>query len=208
VPAAPYEQAGKVITLGTSLHVSGNVVAFNGPVATAQVQAVVSSPSVTYNAFQDMLDSTINSTASPAASSLRAAFIPRASAGEVNSHGDFDLWTDPGVFDLSVRPNLDTGFPWLVVPNYTITSASAGLGNLVMPLPVSYRGTVTVPGAEEDTPVSSALIRAYIYLKGNQYTAGPDDAVSLLQIAETRAGVNGVFNLLIPAELNDLAPVP
>jgi hypothetical protein len=197
VPSAPEEQSGKVIALGSAFHVTGNVVATNGPVATAQVQAVASPQSIQYDPLQNTLDSSITA-------KVRAAFIPRASAGGVSSTGDFELKTDPGTFDISVRPNADTGFPWLVMPNVPVTSVTAGLGHLDMPLPVSYRGTVTTPGAEGPQPVPSASVRAYIYLKGTEYTTDIENADSVLQVAETRASTDGTFNVLIPAELNHL----
>jgi len=197
VPATPDEQAGKVITLGSAFHITGQVLASNGPVATAQVQAVASPQSIQYDALQNIVDSST-------ASILRAAFIPRASAGRVSSSGVFELRTDPGTFDITVRPNTDTGYPWLVMPNITVTSLTAGLGRLNMPLPVSYRGTVTVPGTDGPNPVPSALVRAYIYLKSADYTADTDHADSVLQIAETTADTKGAFDILIPAELNHL----
>lgn len=201
IPSAPFEQAGKVIALGSAFHITGQVLASNGPVATAQVQAVASPQSIQYDALQYTLDNSTNS-------QLRAAFIPRASAGAVSSKGDFNLWTDPGTFDITVRPNSDTGYPWLVMPNVPVTSITAGLGTLSMPLPVSYRGTVTVPGADGSKPVPSAVVRAYIYLKGDDYTPDATNADSVLQIAETTAATNGAFSLLIPAELNRHPELP
>jgi hypothetical protein len=165
------------------------------------VQAVASPQSIRYDALQDTLDSATTT-------KLRAAFIPRASAGGVGGNGEFALKADPGTFDITVRPNTDTGFPWLVMPNFPVTSISAGLGRLGTPLPVSYRGTVTVPGADGPTPVPSAVVRAYIYLKGSDYTADSENADSVLQIAETRAGTDGAFNLLVPAELNHPPSLP
>ena len=197
VPSAPEEQAGRVIALGSAFHITGSVIATNGAVAEAQVQAVASPGSIQYDALQNVLDSATETT-------LRAAFIPRASAGGVESNGAFELNTDPGTFDITVRPNADTGFPWLVMPNVQVTSLSAGFGRLNMPLPVSYRGTVTTPGTDGPTPIASAVIRAYVYLKGGQYTADTAAADSVLQVAETRAGSDGTFNVLIPAELNQL----
>jgi hypothetical protein len=199
VPNAPAEQAGRVIALSSAFHITGQVLASNGPVVAAQVQAVASPQSIQYNPLQNALDSST-------AAQLRAAFVPRASAGGVGGNGDFDLRTDPGTFDISVRPNADTGFPWLVMPNVEVTSVTSGLGRLDMPLPVSYRGTVTMAGTEVPTSVPSALVRAYIYLDGSEYTADIEKADSVLQIAETRAATDGSFNVLIPATLNHLVP--
>jgi len=195
VPSAPAEQAGKVIELSPALLVTGQVFASTGPVATAQVQADASPLSIQYNALEDTLGGSM-------ASPPRAAFIPRATVGGVSKRGDFALRTDPGTFDITVRPNTDTGFAWLVRPNFLVSNLSAGLGIINMPLPVAYAGTVTVQGAEGPKRIPSSLIRAYIYLKDNEYTTDDRHADSVLQVAETQADSDGAFEILIPAELN------
>jgi len=192
VPKTPEEQAGKVIELGDALPVTGEAydATDHSPVATAQVQAVASPLSIRASALQQSLTG--------------APMVPRSSAGEVGDRGEFSLKTDPGTFDISVRPDPNTGFAWLVLPNVAVTSSSSGvsLGRINMPLPFSYGGTVT----ESDTgrAVPGALIRAFIYLKGGAYTDDVSVADSVLQVAETRAGKEGLFDLLIPAELNRL----
>ena len=84
------------------------------------------------------------------------------------------------------------------------TSNGAGLDQVNLPLPVVYRGELTVPGATAGSlsKIPGALISAYIYMKGGAYTADPTQADSVLQIAETRSDENGVFEVLIPAALN------
>ena len=209
VPSAPSEQAGKVIALGRALAISGAVVdASDSPVASAQVQAVASPLSIQSDILQQF---------------LAGSYVPRASPGEgggfeltVNGarypfetrvswpRGDFNVLTDPGTFDFSVRPDPDTGFAWLVMPNLLVSSTSngVGLGRIGMPLPFPYGGTVTVDGAEGPKLIPGALIRAYIYLRQGQYTTDVVNADSVLQVAETRANDRGVFEILIPAELN------
>jgi len=190
VPSAPSEQAGKVIALGRALAISGAVVdASDSPVASAQVQAVASPLSIQSDILQQF---------------LAGSYVPRASAGGVSSKGDFNVLTDPGTFDFSVRPDPDTGFAWLVMPNLLVSSTSngVGLGRIGMPLPFPYGGTVTVDGAEGPKLIPGALIRAYIYLRQGQYTTDVVNADSVLQVAETRANDRGVFEILIPAELN------
>ena len=200
VPSSPLEQAGKVIDLSSSLGITGSVGDVAGkPVATAQVQAVASPQSIRYDALQETLGGT--------AAVPHPAFVPRATAGEVGSNGAFGLKVDPGTFDISVRPNDDTGFAWLVAPNVLVSSLGSGahFPALTLPLPVSYSGTVTVGGADgASTPIPSALIRAYIYLKDGDYIADSADANSVVQVAETRADKLGAFEILIPAELNHL----
>ena len=190
IASTPEEQAGKVIALDLALSITGQVFdASDRPVATAQVQAVASPLSVQADVLQQAL------TGSP--------FVPRSSVGAVNSNGDFALKTDPGFFDISVRTDEGTGFAWLVMPNveFAASSFGVGLGRIRMPLPVPYRGTVTAGGVGGPT-VPNALIRAYLYLKANEYTALASEADSVVQVAETRADKNGDFELLIPAQLN------
>ncbi len=90
------------------------------------------------------------------------------------------------------------------MPNLPVRFENNGvsLGSISMPLPFPYRGTVTVAGAEGAKVVPGALVRAYIYLKGDQYTTDTVNADSVLQVAETRADKFGVFDVLIPAQLN------
>jgi hypothetical protein len=190
VPSTPSEQAGKVIALGRALPIFGQLVdASDSPVGSAQVQAVASPLSIQSDILQQF---------------LAGSFVPRAAAGGVTSTGAFSFMTDPGTFDFSVRPDPDTGFAWLVMPNLRISSTSNGvsLGHLGMPLPYPYHGTVTVDGAEGPKLIPGALVRAYIYLKDGQYTTDTVNPDSVLQVAETRADDSGGFEILIPAELN------
>jgi hypothetical protein len=191
VPSTPDEQAGRVIQLREALMVSGQVLDASGdPVVSAQVQAVASPLSVQTDALQRSLTG--------------APFVPRASAGDVSSGGEFSLKTDPGTFDISVRPNANTGFAWLVMPNVPVTFLKNGVGlkSITMPLPVSYRGTVTQ--SVDGPAVPGALVRAYVYLKAGEYTPEASGADSVVQVAETRADKFGAFDVLIPAELNRL----
>ena len=190
VASTPAEQAGKVIELGSALPITGQVFDASGaPVAVAQVQAVPSPRSIQSDTLQEFLGGT--------------PFVPRASPGVSSERGEFAFKADPGTFDITVRPNSDTGFAWLVLPNLAVTANSGvGLGRIGMPLPFSYRSTVTVPGEEGPRLVPGALVRAYIYLKAGEYTDDAVGADSVLQVGETRADGDGEFELLIPATLN------
>jgi hypothetical protein len=190
VPSMPLEQAGKVIALNNAVPVSGRVVGASGaPVANAQVQAVASPLSIQSDVLQEAL--------------LGPPFVPRASAAAASGDGNFSLNTDPGTFDITVRPNANTGFAWLVMPGVALSGVGRGLKQISMPLPIAYRGTVNTPRAEGADVVPGALIRAYMYLQGgDQYTPDVSKADSVLQVAETRADEEGVFEILIPAELN------
>ena len=188
VASSPSVQAGKLVTLGHPLRISGSVKdASNVGVATALVQAIASPASIQSDVLHQALGET--------------SFVPRASTGSVDKNGAFALLADSGTFDVSVRPLASTGFGWLVCPNVSV-GANAG-PNLVqtIPLPVVYSGTVTTSGDDKST-VPNGLIRAYIYLSRGQYVTDPSKADSVLQVAETRADRTGAFDILIPAQVN------
>ncbi len=196
VPSSPPKQAGKVIELSQALPITGLALDSGGsPVATALVEAVASTASLQRDVLHEALGELMS--------------VPRASTGTVLDSGAFNLLADSGTFDVSVRPQSGTGFAWSVVPAVPVgttpeTSAGVNLASLSSPLPVQYGGTVTVPGATAASTVGvpGALIRAYVYLVGGKYTADPDKADSVVQIAETRANDVGKFTLFIPASLN------
>jgi hypothetical protein len=196
---SPSTQAGKLIELNPTLAING--AAFDAGRTTslsgAQVLAIVSPASIVTDVLHVALGETV--------------YVPRASNASVRSDGSFALSADSGTFDFSVRPQASTGFSWLVIPSLGVgttpaTSNGPALGDLLSPLPVSYTGTVTVPGVMPGSlsPVPGALIRTYLYMSGGAYTADSTQADSVLQIAETRSDEFGAFELLIPAALNKL----
>ena len=191
VASAPGVQAGKVVELSSAIGSNGQVLDPSGRApAAALVQAVPSPASIQSDLLRDALG--------------EVAFVPRASTGTVDGNGYFAFNSDPGTFDIAVQPSPGTGFGWAVLPGADITTASAGLNldALTIPFPLSYSGTVTVPGSESRRPVPGALIRTYIYLRGREYTADPSLADSVVQIGEARANETGEFRVLIPAALN------
>jgi hypothetical protein len=192
---SPDVQAGKLIELGSTLEIDGDALDASGAALTgAQVQAVASPASIVTDVLHVSLGETVS--------------VPRAMNGSVHGDGSFALYADSGIYDFSVRPQASTGFSWLVIPSLAVgstpaTSASAELGDLLSPLPVSYVGKVTSgdpAGATQTVP--GALVRAFIYMHAGAYTADSTQADSVLQIAETRSDDEGTFELLIPATLN------
>ena len=191
VASSPSVQAGKVVELSSAIGSNGQVLDPSGRApAAALVQAVPSPASIHSDVLRDPLG--------------EAAFVPRASTGTVDGNGYFAFNSDPGTFDIAVRPSPGTGFGWSVLPGAAITTISAGLNlaTFTIPFPVSYGGTVTVPGSESRRVVPGALIRTYVYLRGREYTADASLADSVVQIGETRADDMGGFEILIPAGLN------
>jgi hypothetical protein len=126
-----------------------------------------------------------------------ANFVPRAKPALVDQSGRFVIQVDPGRFDISVRPPEASGFAWFVRPSFEVMPDAAvqDLGRLVQPTPSVVTGTATVSGMV----VPSALIRAYAYLDASfASTRDRSEAVSVIQVAETRCDEKGAFTLLVP----------
>jgi hypothetical protein len=198
IAAEPVLQAGKLVELTPVRHLTG--AAFEPGTGEPAVGSIVTAIASPRSVQVDLLTQA-------ALGSL--AFAPSAQNATVDSQGRFDVQADPGVFDISVRPPEASGFPWYVASNVVVPPAPPGnaaldLGSPILPLPVPYRGQVSVPLAENMTrPVAEALLRAYVYLdEDGKYTGDPTRAVSVVQVGETRADELGNFELLIPAYLN------
>jgi hypothetical protein len=155
------------------------------------------------------------------------AFVPRA-ASAIANHGRFTMTeVDCGgctpesgaLFDLTVRPPDGSRLPWLVKPAVTV-GAPVDFPELDVPLPILHRGKIEVPQgpSEPAVPVPGALIRAYI-LRDNLggYISDPTGLPtcsagasasstrcirSVLQVAETRAGDDATFELVLPASID------
>jgi hypothetical protein len=181
-------QAGKSIELTASAVIGGSVFdpGGRGPISGAQVQAVptpVAQPLALY-------DRTLGP----------VSFVPRVSTTSLDGNGGFSVLADPGIFDVSVRPERDTRFAWLVRPNVSVAQPRKDLGHMQLPLPVRYHGAVTTPAAGR---VPGALIRAYIYMDETPaYTGDPTLARSVLQIGETTSDDQGDFDLYLPSQIN------
>lgn len=198
-------EAGKgLATTKSTLTVAGSPGVQSGKgvsvLAASQVAGVVLGP-----AGQPVVGASVHVNAAPMATDPllvaagTAAVKPQGTTAIVGADGSFIARADPGTYDLSIRPEDDTNFAWMVRPNITVSDPIHDLGELSLPLPVAYDGHVQVPG---DVVVPDALIRAYVYLSDSGYTPKPADAKSVLQIAETRAQSDGSFTLLLPSHLN------
>lgn len=180
-------QAGRVVELVSSAEIGARVFGpGRGVVAGASVQAAASAGS---NAA-GVLDRALG----------RTSYTPRAEGALTDGDGRFQMVADRGLFDLWVRPGAGSGFAWLVYPGLDATADAVLLGDLRLPLPVGYTGVVTSAGS--GAGVSSALVRAYAYLKGAELTNDPAEATAVVQVAESRTGAGGEFELLLPASLS------
>ncbi len=185
VAVQPDVQAGKTVELEWQTRVTGRVrSASDAAVSDAEVLAI-SIPQ--------------RPTALEVALGVEA-FVPRASSGESDASGRFELFADGGSFNISVRPRAGTGLAWLVRPNVPVRSGSGShdLEQLVLPLPVSYSGVVRVAGADADqyAILPNATIRAFVPIS----TASPHSN-TVVQVAEALTDGDGKFQLLVPTTL-------
>jgi hypothetical protein len=130
-------------------------------------------------------------------------------------------------FDLSVEPADGSRLPWLIRRSVSV-SGNLDLGVMRLPFPVIQHGVVEIPldqlpsGAKEPAPVRGALVRAYVILDATgapildptglvSCTSSSAPTVSgktprcirsVLQVAETRAGDDGTFELVVPSALD------
>jgi hypothetical protein len=181
IPVDPPVQFGKLLELQVSPKVVGRSKFFG-----AQVQAVPS-PQIVLP-FEEAFGF--------------GQLVPRASNGLVDESGQFTLQTDPGKFDISVQAPEALGFGWFVRPGVLVADRNEDLGSVDLPAPSLLYGTAEVSLGGGPAPLGSAAIRAYAYLdKDLAYTRDPKQAVSVVQVAETRADEKGAFRLLLPSSI-------
>lgn len=131
-----------------------------------------------------------------------APFSPRASSGLVDDQGAFTVPIDPGRFDISVQAPEELGYAWYVRPGVQAGDRDFELGTVQQPRPSVLSGSVTLALPSGTQPLASSAIRAYVYLnKDFAYTRDPEQATSVVQVAETRSDAQGKFRLLLPATI-------
>jgi hypothetical protein len=181
IPANAPTQYGKALELPLVTELSGHA-----QVVGAQVRAVPS-PLVTspfLAAFGDI------------------PFSPRSSSDVVDERGNFVLPVDPGHFDITLQAPEELGFGWFVRPGVQVGERNVELGVLSLPWPWRLSGTASITIDGQSQPLASSAIRAYAYLDKNlAYTRDPEQAVSAIEVAETRADDQGRYQLLLPASI-------
>jgi hypothetical protein len=181
IPADPPVQYGKLLELRGISAVVGQT-----PFLSAQVQAVPSPQTIL--PFDQVFGA--------------GTFTPRASNGLVDDAGQFVVQADPGSFDVSVQAPESLGFGWYVHPGVQVGDRNRDLGGVSLPRPSLLSGTARVALGGTEVALNSAAIRAYAYLDKDQaYTRDATQAVSVVQVAETRADENGAFRLLVPSRI-------
>lgn len=177
-------QAGKAVELGFHAGVTGTVTSPNGTaVVDAEVQAV--SVPVRPTALELALGDEL--------------FVPRVAAAKTEGDGTFELGADAGLYNFAVRPAVETALPWLVRPNVSVPESDVlvALGELVVPLPVSFAGVVRVSGGADGASavVPNAILRAFVRVDS------ADPASRVIQVGEVRADEAGAFELMMPTAL-------
>jgi hypothetical protein len=117
------------------------------------------------------------------------ALAPSAIHTITPSSGDVVVLADRKEYDLTIRNNPATGFPWLVKPGIFVeTNSSFALDNS---LPVRLEGLLV---SSDQTPVTSAVLRFYAKFDS------PTGQTRYLRIAETRPNSFGFYSVLLPAK--------
>jgi hypothetical protein len=120
-----------------------------------------------------------------------ATLEPRNAVTTIES-GQLSMALDPGTFDLSIRPETESGYPWLVRPHIEIAPGDevSQLGSLQVPFPVALQGTLL---DADGKPVADAVIRAWLPIADSN-----GEKSTVIQLAEIVTGADGSYVLLLP----------
>jgi hypothetical protein len=103
---------------------------------------------------------------------------------------------DPGLYDLIVRTHEDSGYPWIVLPQFEVEPrATLDIGLLKASPPVVITGTVTGPDGKDPIPRATVRARAQIVLDSQKTPVGA------VLVGETRADDAGNYRLVLPSTL-------
>ncbi len=147
-------QLGKTIEVNPRTHVKGRVVLADGtPLYAAQV-VISASADLPFVTNDDPLAH------------------PRESSGFTDVNGNFDVPSDPGFVDVSIRPQDGTRYPWVVLTHRAVTAfggADGGtsvpltLPQITIPLPTAFPPTTGVLTDFRGNPLPFAVARAYAF---------------------------------------------
>jgi hypothetical protein len=151
--------------------------------------------------------STLQPSASPALSYLDEVLstydlLPTTATALADDAGAFAIPVDPGVFDLSLRPEDSSGYPWLVRARVTIQPSTeptvADLGALSLSNPVLLQGQVRSSGGGA---LPGAVVRAWLPVPADPSgSAGARPTV--IQIARAMSDGSGGYQLYLPASIS------
>ena len=130
--------------------------------------------------------------------------LPTTATALTDDSGAFSIPVDPGVFDLSLRPEDSSGFPWLVRAQVTVqpktepAAPADDLGTLALSCPVVLEGQIR---AADGSLLPGAVIRAWLPVP-----AAPGDTdqsrPTVIQIARALSDANGSYALHLPASIS------
>jgi hypothetical protein len=194
---ADARQGGHVIEVPPAMELSGQIVADIGSAPLRRVDIRASATDPDRNRCPTSPDESPPTCERPRAAVLQRAraqdpFIPRTRNGLSDGDGHFTVdGLDCGrceldaapYFDLTVRPDISTGLPWVVRAAVDPFRDAEDLAStpIRIPLPVArpmivtYGADVTVPGVDEEDPaddeqvtrrLSGALVRVFARLDG------------------------------------------
>jgi hypothetical protein len=227
-------QSGHVIEVPAAVTLRGQVVAQFGdrPIHGVEVRATASNPNgdACLQTGSGAAECELSGGAVLQRALAQDPFVPRTRSGLSQSDGQFELdgldcgQCQPGAgarFDLSVRPQPETGLPWLVRPSLNLYSSQL-MGPIEVPMPVVRPMRLTYGEAATDAQQTAralpgALVRVFALIDDqSQVVSDATDLVpcvslpnasgtrclqSLLQIAEVRSGSEGELLLLLPPSL-------
>lgn len=239
-PSTLAQQGGHVIDVPAAMSLTGRVVAETNGAPLRRVDVRASAAHTQPNGCPADATDPSESCEGPVAPVLQRAlaldpFIPRTRNGLSDGNGRFEIEgldcgrCEPDVstrFDLTVRPDVATGLPWVIRSSVDPFADAAELAAtpLRIPMPVArpmrvtYGAPATGTGAPADEALvlSGALVRVFAILDDQGALAGsaaqvpcislpkPGDTPcrqSLLQVAEARTESDGDFLLLLPPDL-------
>ena len=192
IQASPESQAGRLLSIPLLSRLSGSL-DFKAPWASSGPATIQATPT-----------SELSYDKPTSISALRTVSLGARTSYELLDPGksDFVLTTDSGQYDISLRP--PDGSPWIVTSDFDVGEGSSVLGAWSQPLPLHWSGHLRIPaegsaGNPNLTDIPRAVLRAFVLLDAQgSPTADIQSAQKIVQIAETRSGADGSFDLVLP----------
>jgi hypothetical protein len=184
-PGLPPVAAGKTLLAPARATIRGTVKLADGrPLAGATVEAHAAA--------------SLAGTVVPAIGRVDRRRSPRPVGAVTDASGAFSLSADPGTYDVVVRPQDGTGFPWV-----TITSQSVAAGGdlsfappgsaIVVPAPI--RIDMTLEDAELNS-VTGAVVRAFS-VEGAATPSSPGGPLPQVEIGAWLTDSEGHFSMFV-----------
>lgn len=135
------------------------------------------------------------------------AVLPRGGSALTDDQGTAIVALDSGAFDLTVRFDARSGYPWAVMPNVT---APVDVVSLDVPLPFEVRGRISVPDSVDpslpQTFLSGGTVRAFSLVAAQggspaRYVQIGEAAIGLGCAQDRSQAQCGQFQLFLPSRL-------